>query len=99
MQEANQMRQRIFNKRREVREMTEEKVKQFFNLINSLSYQEWTVLSREVEKFFKTIQQESVLNLSEKGKDFAVKDTMQLETVFKDIKRESGECFETFPND
>lgn len=87
------MRQRIFNKRREVREMTEEKVKQFFNLINSLSYQEWTVLSREVEKFFKTIQQESVLNLSEKGKDFAVKDTMQLETVFKDIKRESGECF------
>lgn len=93
------MRQRIFNKRREVREMTEEKVKQFFNLINSLSYQEWTVLSREVEKFFKTIQQESVLNLSEKGKDFAVKDTMQLETVFKDIKRESGECFETFPND
>ena len=99
MQEANQMRQRIFNKRREVREMTEEKVKQFFNLINSLSYQEWTVLSREVEKFFKTIQQESVLNLSERGKDFAVKDTMQLETVFKDIKRESGECFETFPND
>lgn len=93
------MRQRIFNKRREVREMTEEKVKQFFNLINSLSYQEWTVLSREVEKFFKTIQQESVLNLSERGKDFAVKDTMQLETVFKDIKRESGECFETFPND
>lgn len=93
------MRQRIFNKRREVREMTEEKVKQFFNLINSLSYQEWTVLSREVEKFFKTIQQKSVLNLSEKGKDFAVKDTMQLETVFKDIKRESGECFETFPND
>lgn len=99
MQEANQMRQRIFNKRREVREMTEEKVKQFFDLINGLSYQEWTVLSREVEKFFKTIQQESVLNLSEKGKDFAVKDTMQLETVFKDIKRESGECFETFPND
>lgn len=93
------MRQRIFNKRREVREMTEEKVKQFFNLINSLSYQEWTVLSREVEKFFKTVQQESVLNLSERGKDFAVKDTMQLETVFKDIKRESGECFETFPND
>lgn len=93
------MRQRIFNKRREVREMTEEKVKQFFDLINGLSYQEWTVLSREVEKFFKTIQQESVLNLSEKGKDFAVKDTMQLETVFKDIKRESGECFETFPND
>lgn len=93
------MRQRIFNKRREVREMTEEKVKQFFDLINGLSYQEWTVLSREVEKFFKTIQQESVLNLSKKGKDFAVKDTMQLETVFKDIKRESGECFETFPND
>ena len=51
------------------------------------------------EKFFKTVQQESVLNLSERGKDFAVKDTMQLETVFKDIKRESGECFETFPND
>lgn len=93
------MRQRIFNKRREVREMTEEKVKQFFDLINGLSYQEWTILSREIEKFFKTIQQESVLNLSEKGKDFAVKDTMQLETVFKDIKRESGECFETFPND
>lgn len=86
-------------KGREVKRMTEEKVKQFFDLINGLSYQEWTVLSREVEKFFKTIQQESVLNLSEKGKDFAVKDTMQLETVFKDIKRESGECFETFPND
>lgn len=79
--------------------MTEEKVKQFFELINGLSYQEWTVLSREVEKFFKTVQQESVLNLSERGKDFAVKDTMQLERVFKDIKRESGECFETFPND
>nr|DAY56651.1 MAG TPA: hypothetical protein [Caudoviricetes sp.] len=31
--------------------------------------------------------------MSERGKDFAVKDTMQLETVFKDIKRESGECF------
>lgn len=35
--------------------MTEEKVKQFFDLINGLSYQEWTVLSREVEKFFKTM--------------------------------------------
>lgn len=50
-------------------------------------------------KVFKTVQQESVLNLSERGKDFAVKDTMQLEKVFKDIKRESGKCFETFPND
>ena len=65
--------------------MTEEKVKQSFDLINGLSYQEWTILSREIEKFFKTIQQESVLNLSEKGKDFAIFTTRECQSFNKHI--------------
>lgn len=44
--------------------MTEEKVKQFFELINGLSYQEWTVLS-----ILKTLGLELVAKKAKRGCD------------------------------
>ncbi|GEM_PF-3834028 len=79
--------------------MNEEKARQFFDLVNGLTYLEWDMLSREVEKFFKSIQLESVLDMNEAGKAFAVKDTIKSEKVFKDIREVMRDSLAPHPND
>ena len=79
--------------------MNEETARQFFDLVNGLTYLEWDMLSREVEKFFKSIQLESVLDMNEAGKAFAVKDTIKSEKVFKDIREVMRDSLAPHPND